>query len=119
MGDRHKDDGAEQTNTPTATEPCPQLSTHSPLLQPYRHKSTTSSSPPPHHPAVRKVRVPTNMPPPRANIRTASAPQSLPLLLQLFCWYALLTTALPPPRSAWQPLAGLFISVFYVARRSS
>lgn len=36
--------------------------------------------------------------------------RNLPLLLQLFCWYALLTTALPPPRSAWQPLAGLFIS---------
>ncbi|HMW44190.1 MAG TPA: ABC transporter permease subunit, partial [Plasticicumulans sp.] len=36
--------------------------------------------------------------------------RNTPLLLQLFLWYALLTTLLPPPRQAWQPLAAVFVS---------
>ncbi len=36
--------------------------------------------------------------------------RNVPLLLQLFLWYALLTEALPPPRQAWQPLPGVFLS---------
>jgi len=33
-----------------------------------------------------------------------------PLLVQLFFWYALITEALPSPREALQPLAGVFLS---------
>ena len=33
-----------------------------------------------------------------------------PLLVQLFFWYALITEALPSPRAALQPLAGVFLT---------
>ncbi|MEO3430553.1 ABC transporter permease subunit [Pelagibius sp. CAU 1746] len=36
--------------------------------------------------------------------------RNVPLLLQLFVWYALLTEALPTNRDAWSPLSGVFIS---------
>jgi general L-amino acid transport system permease protein len=36
--------------------------------------------------------------------------RNVPLLLQLFLWYGLLTQALPVPRQAWQPLPGWFLS---------
>ncbi|MCA1940815.1 MAG: amino acid ABC transporter permease [Caenispirillum bisanense] len=36
--------------------------------------------------------------------------RNIPLLLQLFFWYALIQTALPHPRDALQPLEGLFLS---------
>ncbi|MBU0970862.1 MAG: ABC transporter permease subunit, partial [Proteobacteria bacterium] len=44
--------------------------------------------------------------------------RNIPLLLQLFVWYALLTEMLPHNRHAWNPFAGLFISnrgVFYAS----
>ncbi|MBN9531135.1 MAG: ABC transporter permease subunit [Alphaproteobacteria bacterium] len=37
--------------------------------------------------------------------------RNVPLIVQLLFWYALLTTALPPPRQAWQPLPGAFLSL--------
>jgi len=36
--------------------------------------------------------------------------RNIPLLLQLFFWYALFTETLPRPRHAWEPLAGVFLS---------
>ena len=36
--------------------------------------------------------------------------RNLPLLLQLFFWYALLHVTAPGPRDAWHPLPGVFIS---------
>lgn len=36
--------------------------------------------------------------------------RNIPLLLQLFFWYALIQTALPHPRQALQPLEGVFLS---------
>ena len=36
--------------------------------------------------------------------------RNIPLALQLLFWWALLRGASPPPRQAWQPLPGIFIS---------
>jgi len=36
--------------------------------------------------------------------------RNVPLLVQLFFWYALITEALPPPREALSPLPGVFLS---------
>src|ERR1700736_1347373 len=36
--------------------------------------------------------------------------RNIPLLLQLFFWWALLREAAPGPRQAWEPLPGVFIS---------
>lgn len=36
--------------------------------------------------------------------------RNIPLLLQLFLWYALLTEGLPGPRQAFEPLPGVFLS---------
>jgi general L-amino acid transport system permease protein len=36
--------------------------------------------------------------------------RNVPLLVQLFFWYAVIAEALPPPREALQPLPGVFIS---------
>jgi general L-amino acid transport system permease protein len=36
--------------------------------------------------------------------------RNVPLLVQLFFWYALITEALPPAREALQPLPGVFLS---------
>ncbi len=36
--------------------------------------------------------------------------RNIPLLLQLLFWYALFTEALPRPRHAWEPIAGVFLS---------
>jgi general L-amino acid transport system permease protein len=36
--------------------------------------------------------------------------RNVPLLVQLFFWYALVTEALPPPRAALEPLPGLFLT---------
>ncbi|NKD86453.1 amino acid ABC transporter permease [Haematospirillum jordaniae] len=36
--------------------------------------------------------------------------RNIPLLLQLFFWYALITEALPNPKQALQPLEGVFLS---------
>lgn len=36
--------------------------------------------------------------------------RNIPLLLQLFFWYALITEIMPGPRQALQPLSGVFIS---------
>jgi general L-amino acid transport system permease protein len=36
--------------------------------------------------------------------------RNVPLLVQLFFWYALITEALPGPRAAFQPLPGVFLS---------
>ncbi|HLZ67695.1 MAG TPA: amino acid ABC transporter permease [Aliidongia sp.] len=36
--------------------------------------------------------------------------RNLPLLLQLFFWYALLHVTAPGPRDAWHPLPGVFVS---------
>ena len=36
--------------------------------------------------------------------------RNVPLALQLLFWWALLRGAAPPPREAWQPLPGIFIS---------
>src|SRR6266403_3515377 len=36
--------------------------------------------------------------------------RNIPLLLQLFFWWALLREAAPAPRQAWEPLPGVFIS---------
>lgn len=36
--------------------------------------------------------------------------RNVPLLLQLLFWYALFTEALPRPRQAWEPIAGVFLS---------
>lgn len=38
------------------------------------------------------------------------AVRNVPLLLQLFFWYGLLTELLPLPRQAWSPLPGVFLS---------
>jgi general L-amino acid transport system permease protein len=50
-----------------------------------------------------------------AMIRAASTAyvevlRNVPLLVQLFFWYALITEALPPPREALAPLPGVFLS---------
>ena len=50
-----------------------------------------------------------------STLRTASATyvefvRNVPLLVQLFFWYALLTEGLPPPREALSPLPGVFLS---------
>ena len=36
--------------------------------------------------------------------------RNMPLLLQLFLWWDLLRVSAPPPRQAWQPLPGVFVS---------
>lgn len=36
--------------------------------------------------------------------------RNTPLLVQLFFWYALISEALPPPREAFEPLPGVFLS---------
>jgi len=36
--------------------------------------------------------------------------RNIPLALQLLFWWALLRQAAPPPRQAWQPVTGVFIS---------
>jgi general L-amino acid transport system permease protein len=36
--------------------------------------------------------------------------RNTPLLVQLFFWYTLITEILPPPREAWHPLPGVFLS---------
>src|SRR5690242_1806223 len=36
--------------------------------------------------------------------------RNIPLLLQLFFWWAMLRESAPAPRQAWQPVTGLFIS---------
>jgi general L-amino acid transport system permease protein len=36
--------------------------------------------------------------------------RNLPLLLQLLFWHTFITATLPPPRDAWHPLPGLFLS---------
>src|SRR5438105_9475200 len=36
--------------------------------------------------------------------------RNIPLLLQLFFWWALLRESAPAPRQAWEPLPGVFIS---------
>jgi general L-amino acid transport system permease protein len=36
--------------------------------------------------------------------------RNVPLLVQLFFWYALITEALPPPREALHPLPGVFLA---------
>jgi general L-amino acid transport system permease protein len=36
--------------------------------------------------------------------------RNIPLLLQLFCWYGLITISLPGPREAVSPVPGVFIS---------
>jgi general L-amino acid transport system permease protein len=36
--------------------------------------------------------------------------RNIPLALQLLFWWAMLRGAAPPPREAWQPLPGIFIS---------
>jgi general L-amino acid transport system permease protein len=36
--------------------------------------------------------------------------RNIPLLLQLFFWYALISEALPGPRQAFNPIAGVFLS---------
>jgi general L-amino acid transport system permease protein len=36
--------------------------------------------------------------------------RNIPLLLQLFVWWAMLRESAPPPRQAWQPLPGVFVS---------
>ena len=36
--------------------------------------------------------------------------RNVPLLVQLFFWYAVIAEALPPPREALQPLSGVFLS---------
>jgi general L-amino acid transport system permease protein len=41
--------------------------------------------------------------------------RNLPLLLQLILWWDLLRVSAPPPRQAWQPLPGVFVSVRGVA----
>lgn len=40
-----------------------------------------------------------------------TAVRNTPLIVQLLFWYALATTALPAPRNAWNPIAGVFISL--------
>ena len=49
--------------------------------------------------------------------------RNIPLLLQLFFWWALLRESAPAPRQAWQPLPGVFVSNrgidFPVPRRRS
>jgi general L-amino acid transport system permease protein len=41
--------------------------------------------------------------------------RNLPLLLQLILWWDLLRVSAPPPRQAWQPLPGVFVSVRGIA----
>src|SRR3546814_3824845 len=36
--------------------------------------------------------------------------RNIPLLLQLFFWYAIITEVMPGPREALHPMAGIFIS---------
>ena len=36
--------------------------------------------------------------------------QDIPVLLQLFFWYAFFYNILPPPRQAWNPVLGVFLS---------
>lgn len=42
--------------------------------------------------------------------------RNMPLIVQLLFWYALVTTTLPAPRNAWQPVEGVYLSLrgFYV-----
>jgi general L-amino acid transport system permease protein len=40
-----------------------------------------------------------------------TAVRNTPLIVQLLFWYALTTTALPLPRSAWNPVGGIFVSI--------
>ncbi|HUB97834.1 MAG TPA: ABC transporter permease subunit [Stellaceae bacterium] len=37
--------------------------------------------------------------------------RNVPLLLQLIVWWDLLRVSAPPPRAAWQPLPGVYVSV--------
>ncbi len=53
-------------------------------------------------------------------VRTAAlvyveALRNVPLLLQLIVWWDLLRVSAPPPRQAWQPLPGVFVSVRGIA----
>jgi len=41
--------------------------------------------------------------------------RNVPLLLQLIVWWDLLRVSAPPPREAWQPLPGVFVSVRGIA----
>ncbi len=41
--------------------------------------------------------------------------RNVPLLLQLIVWWDLLRVSAPPPRQAWQPLPGIFVSVRGIA----
>lgn len=36
--------------------------------------------------------------------------RNVPLLIQLFFWYALITESMPGPRQAWNPIAGVYLS---------
>lgn len=36
--------------------------------------------------------------------------RNVPLLIQLFFWYALITESMPGPRQAWNPISGVFLS---------
>jgi general L-amino acid transport system permease protein len=36
--------------------------------------------------------------------------RNVPLVVQLFFWYAVITESLPPPGNAWSPLPGVFLS---------
>ena len=36
--------------------------------------------------------------------------RNIPLLLQLFFWWAMLRESAPAPRQAWQPVTGVFLS---------
>jgi general L-amino acid transport system permease protein len=41
--------------------------------------------------------------------------RNVPLLLQLIVWWDLLRVSAPPPRQAWQPLPGIYVSVRGIA----
>jgi general L-amino acid transport system permease protein len=41
--------------------------------------------------------------------------RNVPLLLQLIVWWDLLRVSAPPPRQAWQPLPGVYVSVRGIA----
>jgi general L-amino acid transport system permease protein len=41
--------------------------------------------------------------------------RNVPLLLQLILWWDLLRVSAPPPRAAWQPLPGVYVSIRGIA----
>jgi general L-amino acid transport system permease protein len=47
----------------------------------------------------------------QAAVVYVEALRNVPLLLQLIVWWDLLRVSAPPPRQAWQPLPGVFVSV--------